>query len=166
MAKHPDVKRGKWDLSSLKQVICGAAPLGREASTEFESIWAKHFKHPEGEPCIRQGWGMTEGTCTLTSFDPTKISRSNSVGEPCPHTTLRFMNEDGTAEVPDGQHGEIWAQGPTIMKGYWRNEKATKETLTSDGWLKSGDIGYVDKEGLVHIVDRRKVFVIVVLWGC
>lgn len=68
------------------------------------------------------------------------------------------MNEDGSAEVPDGERGEIWIQGPTVMKGYWRNETATNETLTPDGWLKTGDIGYVDKEGLIYIVDRRKVF--------
>jgi 4-coumarate--CoA ligase len=67
------------------------------------------------------------------------------------------MNDEGTAEVPKGQPGELWINAPSVMKGYWRNEKATKETLTPDGWLKSGDIGFYDEGGFVHIVDRRKV---------
>ena len=68
------------------------------------------------------------------------------------------MNEDGTAEVPLGEHGEIWAKGPNVMKGYWRNEKATNEILTKDGWLMTGDIGYVDQHEKFFIVDRKKVY--------
>lgn len=68
MAKHPDVRSGKWDLSSLKQVLAGAAPLGKEACKEFEAVWAKHFNHPDEVPCIRQGWGMTEGTLKYLVF--------------------------------------------------------------------------------------------------
>ena len=73
------------------------------------------------------------------------------------------MNEAGTAEVAAGERGEIWLKGPNIMKGYWRNEKATKETLTADGWLKTGDICYVDEKGgeggimRFFVVDRLKV---------
>ena len=67
------------------------------------------------------------------------------------------MNDEATAEVPQGERGEIWVRGPNIMKGYWRNEKATKETLTADGWLMTGDICYVDKDGYFYIVDRKKV---------
>lgn len=96
-------------------------------------------------------------TCTGTNFDPNRFSDSNSVGELLPNLEARFMNEDGTAEVPPGERGEIWLRGPTVMKGYWRNEKATRETLTSDGYLRTGDIAYVDEQGHFFIVDRRKV---------
>ena len=54
------------------------------------------------------------------------------------------MNEDGTAEVPNGQRGEIWIRGPNIMKGYWRNPEATREVMVGDGWLKTGDVGHCD----------------------
>ena len=67
------------------------------------------------------------------------------------------MNDEATAEVSPGQRGEIWVRAPNVMKGYWRNEKATKETLTEDGWLMTGDICYMDKDGLFYIVDRKKV---------
>ncbi|KAI9866148.1 MAG: hypothetical protein M1813_001709 [Trichoglossum hirsutum] len=66
------------------------------------------------------------------------------------------MNEDGTKELPRGQRGEIWIRGPNIMKGYWRNPEATKEALTEDGWLKTGDVGVCDQRGMWHIVDRVK----------
>ncbi|KAI4147691.1 MAG: hypothetical protein LQ340_005430 [Diploschistes diacapsis] len=155
MAKHPDVRRGKWDLSSVRTVQVGAAPLGSEACREFDGLFNQN-RSPSTEINIKQGWGMTEGTCTLVFFDPTRKSLSYSVGSPLPNTELKFMNDDGTAEVPPHEHGEIWVKAPNVMKGYWRNEKATKETLTPDGWLKSGDIGYFDKDGLVYIVDRRK----------
>ena len=155
MAKHPDVRRGKWDLSSIRQVTTGAAPLGKEASREFESLWDGK-KLAGQEINIKQAWGMTEGTCTLTSFDPTRRSLSNSVGEPMANAEMRFMNDDGTAEVGQGENGEIWVKAPNVMKGYWRNEQATKETLTPDGWLKTGDIGYYDEDGLVYIADRKK----------
>jgi acyl-CoA synthetase (AMP-forming)/AMP-acid ligase II len=67
------------------------------------------------------------------------------------------MAEDGVTELGRNQRGEIWVRGPNIMKGYWQNPKATAETLTPDGWLKTGDIGYVDDAGLFYIVDRIKV---------
>ena len=82
---------------------------------------------------------------------------SSSVGLLVPNSSARIMNEDGTAEVKLGERGELWIKGPNIMGGYWNNEKATKETLTDDGWLKTGDVAYVDDEGLFYIVDRKKV---------
>jgi 4-coumarate--CoA ligase len=67
------------------------------------------------------------------------------------------MAEDEITDLGRNQRGELWVRGPNIMKGYWGNEKATKATLTKDGWLKSGDIGYVDNHGKWFIVDRKKV---------
>ena len=67
------------------------------------------------------------------------------------------MNEDGTSEVAQGDRGELWIKAPNVMKGYWRNPEATRETLTPDGWLKTGDIALVDDKGHFYIVDRKKV---------
>lgn len=67
------------------------------------------------------------------------------------------MAEDETTELGRNQRGEIWVKAPNIMRGYWRKPEATKETLTPDGWLKTGDIGYVDDSGMFFIVDRKKV---------
>jgi len=67
------------------------------------------------------------------------------------------MDDSGTSEVPQGERGEIWCKGLNIMRGYWRNPKATEESLTPDGWLKTGDVAYVDKKGVLFVVDRKKV---------
>lgn len=69
------------------------------------------------------------------------------------------MAEDGVTELDQNQRGELWVRGQNIMKGYWRNPEATKETKTEDGWLKTGDIAFVDSEGRFHVVDRKKVYI-------
>lgn len=84
------------------------------------------------------------------------ISAPSSVGELLANCEAKLMNDAGTAEVPQGASGELWVRGPIVMKGYWRNKAATQEILTSDGWLITGDICYVDPENNFHIVDRKK----------
>lgn len=148
LAKHPSVK--DYDLSSVETVACGAAPLGREVSIEVEKLW------PDGKVNLKQGWGMTELTCTATGWEYSQRSESFSIGELMPNCHAKIMNVDSTAEVPQGERGEIWIKGPTVMKGYWRKPEATQETITEDGWLKTGDIAYIDKEGHLFIVDRKK----------
>lgn len=86
-------------------------------------------------------------------------STSAAVGEPNANCTAMIVSEDGGQEIASRgpRHvGELWCRGPNVMKGYWRNPKATAETLTPDGWLKTGDIAYVDEAGMFHIVDRKK----------
>jgi 4-coumarate--CoA ligase len=78
------------------------------------------------------------------------------VGELLANCEARIMKEDGSEEVTQGERGEIWIRAPNAMKGYWRNLEATKEILTEDGWVKTGDIAYVDEEGHFYIVDRKK----------
>ena len=149
MAKHPASKQ--FDLSSVETVGSGAAPLGREVSEEFERLW------PAGQVNVKQGWGMTEVTCAATTFDPSKTSTSFSVGELVPNCEAKIVLDDaGNVEAPEGERGEIWVRGPNVMKGYWKKPEATAETLTADGWLKTGDVAYVDKEGHFFIVDRKK----------
>jgi 4-coumarate--CoA ligase len=99
---------------------------------------------------------MTETTCSALGWDPNLHSDSFGVGEPNANCEARVMNADGTGEVAQGERGELWVRGPNIMKGYWKNEKATAETITPDGWLKTGDICYIDSNGTFFIVDRLK----------
>ncbi|KAF1835166.1 4-coumarate-CoA ligase-like protein [Decorospora gaudefroyi] len=149
MAKHPATK--KFDLSSVEHVGSGAAPLGREVSEEFERLWES------GSVNVRQGWGMTELTCAATTFHPDKRSESFSVGELLANCEAKIvLDDEGKLEAPQGERGEIWVRGPNVMKGYWNKPDATRETLTADGWLKTGDVAYVDEHDHFFIVDRKK----------
>lgn len=150
MAKHPATR--KFDLSSVRNVGSGAAPLGREVSAEFEKLW------PNGQVNVKQGWGMTEVTCAATTFRPSKRSESFSVGELLANVEAKIvLDDEGKVEAPKGERGEVWVRGPNVMRGYWNKPDATKETLTSDGWLRTGDVAYVDEDNHFFIVDRKKV---------
>jgi len=147
MAKHPRTK--EFDLSSVERVGSGAAPLGREVCVELEKLW------PNGKVNVKQGWGMTEITCSAMGWHPDEWSDSFSVGELNANVEAMIVDEDGK-EVTRGQRGEIWIKAPNVMKGYWGKPEATKETLTPEGWLKTGDIAYIDEESRFFIVDRKK----------
>lgn len=146
LTKRREVK--DYDLSSLEGVGCGAAPLGKESIVDFGSKFSGTK--------IFQGWGMTELTCSGVSWDPnTEDPDPSAVGELLPNLEGMVVDEEDK-EVGVDQRGELWIRGPNIMKGYWRKPEETKKTMTSDGWLKTGDVGYRDGKGLVHIVDRKK----------
>jgi 4-coumarate--CoA ligase len=82
---------------------------------------------------------------------------SIAVGELVPGLSAKLIREDGTEETRRGHRGELWVRGPNVMKCYWRNVEATTHTKTCDGWLKTGDVAYVDQDGKWYIVDRKKV---------
>ncbi|KAJ9638944.1 hypothetical protein H2199_006805 [Coniosporium tulheliwenetii] len=147
LAKHPAAR--KFDLSSVERVGSGAAPLGREVCEELERLW------PPGKINVKQGWGMTEGTCTVLSWNPEERSESFSVGELVANCEARLVDDNGN-EVGPGERGELWVRAPNVMKGYWKRPEATRETVTPDGWLKTGDIAYADAQGKFFIVDRKK----------
>jgi len=110
---------------------------------------------------LQLAWLLTTGdrlTCAAVGWLQGEDYTPSSIGELLPNCEAKIMNDDGTAEVPRGERGEIWIRSPNVMKGYWRNEKATRETKTKDGWLKTGDICYVDEKEFFYIVDRKKVF--------
>ncbi|KAI1091934.1 acetyl-CoA synthetase-like protein [Rostrohypoxylon terebratum] len=148
----------KYDLSSIEVIGSGAAPLGAEISEEVLKLW------PPGAVRLRQGWGMSELTCGCTSFHPEDQTISAAVGELMPNFKARIMKVDGSGEITKANEaGEVWVTGPNLLKGYWQKPEATANTLhiDSDGtrWLKTGDIGYVDKYGPgghLYIVDRIK----------
>ena len=156
LAKHPLAK--KYDLSSIITMGCGAAPLGREVCDEVEKLI------PTGST-VRQGWGMTETTCTCMSWDPlSDVGPSTGVGEMMPNCSGRLMSLDGRTEIVKAkERGELWVTGPNLMRRYWRKPQATADTIhvDTDGtrWLKTGDIAYVEeyKPGAIfHVVDRLK----------
>ncbi|KAF4981599.1 hypothetical protein FZEAL_2611 [Fusarium zealandicum] len=155
MSKHPLTRHA--DLSSIDMIASGAAPLARDTQREIDSMM------PQGESMVRQGWGMTEATCTALSWDPNKPS-SSAVGELMPDCQARLVDIDTGAEITSASTcGELWITGPTVMRGYWRNPTATQEALVTDSdgtrWLRTGDVAYVEdyaRGTLFHVVDRVK----------
>jgi long-subunit acyl-CoA synthetase (AMP-forming) len=97
-------------------------------------------------------------TCSILGWDPREKSFSASVGELNANCEAKIVAEDGVTEILErNKRGELWVRAQNVMKGYWQNAKATKETKTEDGWLRTGDIAYVDDRGKFHVVDRMKV---------
>jgi acyl-CoA synthetase (AMP-forming)/AMP-acid ligase II len=146
LAKEPIVS--EYDLSSLKTIFSGAAPLGPELSKEC----MQRIK------CgIRQGYGMTE-TSPVTHSSPADPARMKhgSVGTAAPNTEVRLVDPATGAELGPNQEGEICVRGPQIMKGYLNNLEATARTIDDDKWLHTGDIGYADEDGHFFVVDRVK----------
>lgn len=137
----------RYDLSSLKDCLCGAAPLSRELQNDCQ----RRFQFQ-----INQGWGMTEVTCGAMHVPGGIMDNTGSIGQLDPNCEAKLVDDDGK-EVALGEPGEILIRGPNIMLGYWRNEEATKDSLDADGWLKTGDVAVCNKEGFFWIVDRKKV---------
>lgn len=144
LAKHPKTK--DYDLSSLQNILCGAAPLSKELQNEVsDRLQLK----------IVQTWGMTELTCSFLHVPGGRDDRSGSVGLIDPNSELKLLDDNGK-EVASGERGEIYARGPNVCLGYWRNGEATRNTFDSDGFLKSGDVAIRSDEGWYWIVDRKK----------
>ena len=135
--------------TSLRYIICGAAPLSRELLEAFEDRF---------DIRILEGYGLTESTC-VSSLNPYYgVRKPGSIGLPVRGQQLQIVAPDGSA-VNDGELGEIVVKGPNVMAGYLHNEEATAATVR-DGWLHTGDVGYVDADGYVFIVDRAKDMII------
>ena len=155
LEKSPETR--KHDLSSVKQILCGAAPLSKELQNKVSKLLG-------GGKCqVKQGWGMTETTCAGTHVPGGLEDKDGSVGVLLPGLEARLVDEKNQ-DVPVGGKGEILLRGPNITIGYWRNLKATQEAIDNDGWLRTGDVAVTDKKGQFWIVDRKKVSKFIVIF--
>lgn len=144
LAKHPLVDQ--YDLSSLEVIMSASAPLRDEL--------ARACAARLGCRVIR-AYGITEMSPVI-SLPQVTSNKPASVGVPLPNMELKVVNPETGAELDVNELGAIWVRGPNAMKGYLNRPDATAETITDDGWLKTGDIGYADEDGEIFIVDRLK----------
>ena len=146
LVKHPMV--AQFDLSSVRLVFSGAAPLGEEM--------ARELSRKLGCPVV-QGYGMTEAS-PVTHLSPTRDApmKPGSVGLIVPNTEVKIADVVTGADVTPGTEGELWIRGPQIMRGYLNQPEETAACLDRDGWYHTGDVGLVDPEGYFYIVDRTK----------
>jgi 4-coumarate--CoA ligase len=145
LGKHPIVS--KYDLSSMRMMNSGAAPLTQEL---VDAVYSR-LKIP-----IKQGYGLSETSPTTHTQPWDDWKRTiGSVGTLLPYQEAKYMSPDET-EVAPGEAGELWIRGPNIFKGYLNNPEGTAHALTADGYFKTGDIGYQDKDGYFYITDRIK----------
>ncbi|MEU7559482.1 class I adenylate-forming enzyme family protein [Streptomyces eurythermus] len=149
LAAHPGVTRDHF--TSFVKLSSGGAPVPPALVERFRERFG---------PYIRVGYGLTECTAPCASVPPhleapvDPVSGTLSVGLPGADTVVRILDERG-AEVPFGEHGEIAVRGPQVVPGYWRRPDATAETFP-DGELRTGDIGFMDEQGWLYVVDRKK----------
>jgi long-chain acyl-CoA synthetase len=139
----------EYDLSELCFIGSGAAPLAAEAIAELKR------RIPNVE--VREGYGLTESAASVSAMRPGRI-KHGTVGEPVPGCELKIFDEDDH-EVPVGEVGEICIRSGSVMKGYWNAPEQTAEALRN-GWLHTGDMGRLDQEGFLTIVDRKKDLII------
>jgi len=154
LAKHPAVDQ--YDLSALEFVTSGAAPLG----ADVEAAAAARLG------ClVFQGYGMTEVAGASHVQPPRReLIRSGSVGHTIPNHEVRIVDPETGADRGVGERGELWIRGPCVMHGYLDRPEATAQTLVEDGWLRTGDVGYVDDDQYFYVVDRIKELIKYKAW--
>ncbi|TMS54941.1 class I adenylate-forming enzyme family protein [Mycobacterium sp. DBP42] len=137
------------DTSTLRFAVCGAAPASAELLEKFESRY--------GVPII-EGYGLSEGSCASTGNPLHGKRKPGTVGPPLPGQTIRIADTDGNS-VPQGELGEVLIAGPNVMRGYLNRPEETAKTVAG-GWLHTGDIGRLDEDGYLVLVDRAKDMII------
>ena len=145
LLNHPEIDN--TDFSSLRACISGGAPMPAEVKARFEAMTGAS---------VVEGYGLTECAGVATTNPYEGDSRTGTIGHPLPATIVRLVDkEDPGKPAPDGEPGEIVLAGPQVMKGYWNRPDATGEVFV-DGYLRTGDVGTIDDEGYIRIVDRLK----------
>jgi long-chain acyl-CoA synthetase len=151
VVEHPN--RHHYDLSSIQAVAYGGSPTAVEMQRRVRETFPNVAS-------LGNAYGLTESSSVATVNSGEDIDlRPESVGRPMPVVELRIVDPEDQ-EVPTGGTGEVWIRGPIIMPGYWNRPDATAETLTPDGWLRTGDLGHVDEDGFLYITDRAKDMII------
>jgi long-chain acyl-CoA synthetase len=149
MLNHPKLQ--SFDLSSLKFCLSGGAPLPVEVKEKFERLTGCK---------VVEGYGLTEASPSVTCNPVEGPVKSGSIGQPLPGTIVSLRDlADPSKEVPLGEKGEICVKGPQVMKGYWNKPEATADQFVGD-YLRTGDVGVMDNEGFIFIVDRIKDLII------
>jgi long-chain acyl-CoA synthetase len=139
------------DFSNLKLALGGGMAVQRAV--------AEHWINVTGAPLL-EAYGLTE-TSPAACINPLNLKAFNGkIGLPISSTDVSIQNDDWN-ELPVGETGEICVRGPQVMQGYWQRPKDTAEVLSADGWLHTGDIGFMDEQGYVQIVDRKKDMILV-----
>jgi long-chain acyl-CoA synthetase len=149
---HPDVRAGKVDLSSIKLCFSGAAALMAETKRQFEEVTGAR---------IIEGYSLTEGMMATCANPVKEENKIGSIGLPLPDVEVRIVDADhGTREMAVREVGELILHAPQYMAEYWNNPTETAETLREHGgrgpWVHTGDLAYMDEEGYVFLVDRKK----------
>ncbi|MDX1659413.1 MAG: long-chain fatty acid--CoA ligase [Nitriliruptorales bacterium] len=138
-------------LGTARLAVSGAAALPVQVLERFRELVGT---------TIQEGYGLTEAGPSVTSNAMAEQARPGSVGLPLPDIELRLVDDEGR-DVRQGDPGEILVRGPNVFRGYWNDDDATTAALTDDGWLRTGDIGTLDEDGFLFVVDRKKDMIIV-----
>ena len=145
LLEHPE--RGNYDLSSIEAIGYGGAPSAPELVRKIHEVFGA---------LPGNGWGMTETSATVASHSAEDyLNRPTSCGPPVAAADLEIRADDGVTLLPSGEVGELWARGPMIVAGYWNNPEASAATFV-DGWVRTGDLAWLDEEGFCFIADRAK----------
>jgi acyl-CoA synthetase (AMP-forming)/AMP-acid ligase II len=137
------------DLSSVRTMICGGAPVPAQVITTYQRRGLVFL----------QGYGMTESSPSALFLRAAESDRVGSAGTPCFFTDVRVVDGDGH-DVAPGEPGEVILHGPNVMTGYWNKPDATAAVLSEDGWLRTGDVAIADEDGFLYIRDRIKDVII------
>jgi long-chain acyl-CoA synthetase len=149
LLENPDFRA--LDFSRLKITVAGGMALKSAVASRWQEV-----THTQ----IVEGYGLTETSPVATCNPLSEKAQTGTIGMPVPSTDLKLVDENGK-EVAQGEPGEICVKGPQVMKGYWKAEAETKNVLSTDGWLKTGDMGIASKDGFFRIVDRKKDMILV-----
>lgn len=139
------------DFSRLKLSIGGGMAVQKAVADKWQAITKTR---------LLEGYGLTEASPLLTCCPYNLDGYNGSIGFPAPSTLIQIRNDDGKV-LAQGETGELFGKGPQVMKGYWQRPEETAKVIDTDGWLATGDIGYMDEKGFFYIVDRKKDMILV-----